>query len=275
MFIESPINYMGSKYKLLPYLIKLFPQKTTFYDVFTGGGSVYMNVASSYIKVIANDYIADLVEIHKKLKDSKFIEHAAELSQKTKNSQDAYLGLREHYNNSSDPAALLALIWSCNSNMMRFNQEFKFNQTWGKRCYNNNTNKKWELYRQQSCSNVCFENKHFGEYATISDKDVFVYLDPPYSNTEAGYNVFWSNQAETELIAMVRDFIRRGVAFGLSGVLNEKANRVYDEISQEPISIFYFGDMYQKISKKARTNVEYYITNVHPGIEVLNNVAID
>ncbi len=32
--IESPINYMGSKYKLLDRLIPLFPKADTFVDLF-------------------------------------------------------------------------------------------------------------------------------------------------------------------------------------------------------------------------------------------------
>ena len=52
--IESPINYMGSKYKLLDRLIPLFPKADTFVDLFAGGGSVYMNVNHLYKNVLAN-----------------------------------------------------------------------------------------------------------------------------------------------------------------------------------------------------------------------------
>ena len=52
--IESPINYMGSKYKLLDRLIPLFPKVDTFVDLFAGGGSVYMNVNHLYKNVLAN-----------------------------------------------------------------------------------------------------------------------------------------------------------------------------------------------------------------------------
>jgi len=260
--IESPINYMGSKYKLLPNLIKLFPQKQYFYDVFTGGGSVYMNVAHIYPNVIANDLISDLIKIHENLNNLDFIDAAAQLSVPTKHSQEAFLRLRNNYNTNSSPAQLLALIWSCNSNMMRFNQSFQFNQTWGQRCYNENTRKKWELFRSKNITNVIFENKHFTEYSSIANDNVFLYLDPPYSNTEAGYNVFWSSKDENNLISMVKGFVANKIAFGLSGVLNEKINCVYNELCKESVVIYYFGDFYQKVSKKARANVEYYITNV-------------
>ena len=65
--IESPINYMGSKYKLLDRLIPLFPKAKTFVDLFAGGGSVYMNINHLYEEVIANEYINGVYQIHKNL----------------------------------------------------------------------------------------------------------------------------------------------------------------------------------------------------------------
>lgn len=50
--INSPINYMGSKNKILDKLLPLFPKTEIFIDMFTGGGSVYMNVLNSYKKNI-------------------------------------------------------------------------------------------------------------------------------------------------------------------------------------------------------------------------------
>ena len=57
MLIESPINYMGSKYKLLDRLIPLFPKTKNFIDLFSGGGSVYMNVADMYDSVVNSYFI--------------------------------------------------------------------------------------------------------------------------------------------------------------------------------------------------------------------------
>ena len=93
--IESPINYMGSKYKLLDRLIPLFPKAETFVDLFTGGGSVYMNVNHTYKKVIANEYIKGVHQIHKNLKDKEFIQKAINYSVPTKHSQEAYLKLKK------------------------------------------------------------------------------------------------------------------------------------------------------------------------------------
>jgi len=263
--IESPIIYMGSKYKLLDRLIPLFPQKQYFIDMFTGGGSVYMNVAHLYKYVGVNDLLINLIDIHKNLKNSEFIQEAAELSISTKDSKDAYLDLRESYNSAPSGEKLLALIWSCNSNMMRFNNSFKFNQTWGRRGYNRNTAKKISAYMEHDYSNVIFRSGDFSRVMIEHPEDTFVYMDPPYSNTEAGYNAFWSNEDEDKLIKLVDSYIDRSIAFGLSGVINNKPNRVYEHFksySEDLIHFHYFEDLYKKISKKDKINTEYYITNV-------------
>lgn len=263
MIIESPINYMGSKYVLLDKLLPLFPMRhETFIDLFTGGGSVYMNVCPYYTKVVANDILKDLIGIHERLTLASFIDEASGLSIPTKKSQSDYILLRADYNVAPTAEKLLALIWSCNSNMMRFNNAFEFNQTWGQRCFNQSTLKKWKRFSVGDYSNVSFTNHSFDTFCLSSYEDPFIYLDPPYSNTEAGYNAFWSKTHEQKLIVMIQDFLDRGISFGLSGVINGKPNRLYDAIhADERVKVFYFDDLYQKISKKDKVNIEYYITN--------------
>jgi len=262
--IQSPINYMGSKYKLLDRLIPLFPKTRTFLDMFTGSGCVYMNITHLYDCVIINDIILDLMKIHKRIRsgDNKFFIRAKELSINTKHSQENYLTLRDSYNSQRLPEQLLALIWSCNSNMMRFNNNFVFNQTWGKRSYNKNTQTKLDMILNKDYSNIVLKNKRFSEYIGMSFTDTFIYLDPPYTNTEAGYNAYWSVEDENLLIQMLEKFIKNGTLFGISGVLNGKENRVFDFLKDKNLQFHFFGDLYKKISKTDKVNKEYYITNV-------------
>ena len=258
--IESPINYMGSKYKLLDRLIPLFPKTKTFVDLFTGGGSVYMNINHLYENVIANEYISGVYQIHKNLNDKAFVQEAINQSVITKDSQENYLKLRDSYNIYNEPEKLLALIWSCNSNMMRFNNKFEFNQTWGQRCFNKNTQKKLDKFYEKDFSNVTFINLSFEK--VILNRDSFLYFDPPYSNTEAGYNAIWSNENEEQLMRSLEFCIELNQPFGISGCINNKPNKIYDFlIKQENLKVYYFEDLYQKISKKEKVNKEYYFTN--------------
>lgn len=261
--IESPINYMGSKFKLLDKLIPLFPTAVdNFYDIFTGGGSVYLNMIGRYKTVYANDILADLITIHKHLPKQTFLDCAIAYSTPTKESQEDYLKLRTSYNVDGGADKLLALIWSCNSNMMRFNSKFEFNQTWGKRCYNTGTQRKLNNIIGISFNTVKYYNEHFSYFKDIPTSS-FVYLDPPYSNTEAGYNAIWSKKDDDALIDLITYYLDNGILFGISGVVNDKINPIYDFLAtRDEVIIHDFNlDLYKKIAKKEKSNSEYYITN--------------
>ena len=266
--IESPINYMGSKYKLLDKLIPLFPTDVdNFYDVFTGGGSVYLNMIGRYKSVYSNDILTDIIEIHKNLSKQSFLDNAISYSKPTKESQDEYIKLRSDYNANGGADKLLALIWSCNSNMMRFNSKFEFNQTWGKRCYNTGTQKKLNSIVDISFNTVQYSNEHFSYFKDIPTNS-FVYLDPPYSNTEAGYNAIWSKKDDDKLIELLTYYLDNGILFGISGVVNDKVNPIYDFLAtRDEVIIHDFDlDLYKKVAKKVKSNSEYYITN-YKGVE--------
>ena len=47
-----------------------------------------------------------------------------------------------------------------------------------------------------------------------------VYADPPYSNTEAGYNAYWKKDDDDKLYNYLLDIDRKGSSFMISGVLN-------------------------------------------------------
>lgn len=259
---ESPINYMGSKYKLLDKLIPLFPPNVdNFYDIFTGGGSVYLNMISRYKTVYSNDIITDLITIHKNLSNEQFLDNAIGFSTPTKESQDNYISLRSSYNKEGGADKLLALIWSCNSNMMRFNSKLEFNQTWGKRCYNSGTKGKFNSINGLDFTSVKYSNEHFYTFKDIENSS-FVYLDPPYSNTEAGYNVLWNKKDDELLIELLQFYIDNNILFGISGVVNDKVNPIFEYLRTQDVTIYDFElDLYKKVAKKEKSNSEYYITN--------------
>ena len=127
--------------------------------------------------------------------------------------------------------------------------------------FNKNTQKKLDNFWEKDFSNVTFINVDFA--SVIIPLDSFIYLDPPYSNTEAGYNSIWNNKQEEELIRYLNYFIKTNQPFGISGCINNKPNKVYEFlIKQENLKVYYFEDLYQKISKKEKVNKEYYFTNI-------------
>ena len=258
--IKSPINYVGSKYNILQQLDPLFPPADCFIDLFTGGGSVYMNLLNRYEKIIVNDILKDLIEIHKNLKNKSFILSAKNKSVETIENQQKYNELRSEYNKSRNPSDLLALIWSCNTGMMRFNKSNDFNQTWGKRGFNSSKMKIYkEYYDKCDVSHVEFISIDFDKIEI--PKNSFIYMDPPYSNTGAGYNTTWGTKDDSRLIKFIELLINSNIKFGLSGTENNKTNIVYDFCLTQKLKCFRFGDLYKKVSKIDKINNEYYFYN--------------
>ena len=65
-YIKSPLNYIGGKYKLLPQILPLFPQKINrFIDLFGGGANVSINVKANL--VIYNDIQTQTVDLLRSL----------------------------------------------------------------------------------------------------------------------------------------------------------------------------------------------------------------
>lgn len=222
-YINPPLNYMGGKFKLLTQLDPLMDKnKRSFYDVFTGGGAVAMNLGLNYQRVYMNDLLS--TGIHQSLcKEGTTFIKEMQSHLIGKEDKEGYAKLRTSFNALPTPAKLWALILSCNSNMMRFNKKGEFNQTFGKRTFNPSTEKKLQGYMQRLKK---FESKGIKLYYSthdfkderecFSDEDGMVYLDPPYFNTEAGYNTFWD--VEDELLLLER-CLEAKASVAVSGVL--------------------------------------------------------
>ena len=233
--LKSPLNYAGSKHKLMPQLIKYFPSSDSvncFYDVFAGGLSVSIN--TDYQTVVSNDVIKPLISFYQNLKLTTDIDAELEKIKSyavDKTSQSDFLRVRELFNQTSDdPYLFFALVCSCTNNMMRFNRSFKFNQTFGKRTMNDKTFEKLRAYYDViRKKDINFTNLHYRElfekYVVL--KDDFVYLDPPYVSelTEAGYNSYWTKQDEEYLYDLIDDFDSKGIRFALSGVSIHKGQK--------------------------------------------------
>ena len=68
-YIQSPLNYIGGKYKILPQILPLFPSRIrTFVDLFCGGCNVGINVPAD--RTIFNDNISYLIDLYRKFNDT-------------------------------------------------------------------------------------------------------------------------------------------------------------------------------------------------------------
>lgn len=278
-YIDGVMNYTGSKFKLLEQILPQFDYtKPTFVDLFAGGGSVYTNVLDKYDKVIANDIIEDLIGIHSDLLTSdKIIEDTKSLCP-GKGNKDGFLQLREDYNQNKSSAKLWALMLSSTNNMMRFNKKFKYNQTYGNRGWNSNTDKKVENFIKhirRFADKIEFISKTFNE-VDISSEMMF-YCDPPYGRiknddgsmgkkqiSEAGYNAFWEKDDDLFLYEYLHKINDSGSSFMVSGVLEHDGNICWmlDKLIQDGFNYKELTFDYNKVSRKGdKKTIEIIIKN--------------
>jgi DNA adenine methylase len=264
--IETPFNFTGSKFKLLGQLLPEFDySKSNFFDVFCGGGSVYTNVSDKYDTILVNDIIKDLIGIHQELIESDKIIERTKLICPEKTDESAFLKLREDYNNQNSPDKLWALMLSCTSNMMRFNQKFKFNQTFGKRSWNSSTENKVKIFTEhirQYRNKIIFYSKSFNELEI--KKNTMYYCDPPYSNTEAGYNAYWKKDDDKKLYDYLINIDKIGSSFMISGTLEHNGNvcKILEDLISDGFNYKELKFDYNKVSRVGKKEtVEIIVKN--------------
>ncbi len=268
--VKSPLNYTGSKYELMPQLLEYFPTNVeTFYDVFTGGLSVTIN--STYKKIISNDIISPLIQFYKNLKlasNNNNIENEISKIKSfaiDKESQEEYNRIRALFNENNDPYLFFALVASCTNNMMRFNQSFKFNQSFGRRTINDSTIQKLrgycEILKDKEILFTCYDYKKLFELYSPTVED-FVYFDPPYLISEAGYNCYWSKQHEEGLYDLMDELNSKNIRFVMSNLLKHKGvdNPYINRISKYDIIELDYD--YEKVArKKGGDSIEIIVKN--------------
>lgn len=255
--IQSPLNYTGGKYKLLPQILPLFPDEIgTFVDLFCGGCNVGINVLCK--KVIYNDADCNLIYLYNTLKkldkDTIFDwiyyiikEYSLSLVSKygydyyncdsSKGlafyNKDKFSKLRNDFNMKYSQQKdeyyyimLYVLIVYAFNNQIRFNRLGEFNLPVGKRDFNKKMEQKLsdfiDCLKKQNCEFTCNDFRNFDiNSLTIDD---FVYVDPPYLITCAAYNEQgkWTEADERDLLSFLDELNSKNIKFALSNVLRSK-----------------------------------------------------
>jgi len=266
MYINGYLNYTGNKFKLLEQILpEMDYSKDYFIDLFCGSFVVGANLVTKYDKILANDIISELIQIHKLILESDDIINKTKLVCPDKSDKNAFLNLRTSFNKEKTPEKLFALILSCTNNLMRFNKKFEFNQTFGERTFNTNTQKKIDEYCNSIRpykNKIIFSSKHFENVNII--KPSMVYMDPPYSNTEAGYNSYWNKDDDIKLYEYCKKLDKNGSSFMISGSLNHDGKNclLLDKLISDNYIVKELVFDYNKVSRKGKKeNQEIIIKN--------------
>ncbi|EGP5036516.1 Dam family site-specific DNA-(adenine-N6)-methyltransferase [Enterococcus faecium] len=259
---ESPLNYIGSKSKMIAEMKSLMPSEIdTFIDLFGGGFNVGININSQ--KTIYNDtnwIVKDLVKSFSKYETYDYLMYINRTIKKfglEASNKENYLNVRNHYNSfpvaDRDPRLLYTVILYGFQQQIRFNSDYDFNNPVGMRWFNDNVLEKMVSFsRAIKEGNIEFTSRSFEDYLDDIDSNTFVYMDPPYMLTNGSYNDGkrgfdgWTIEHEQKLMDFADELNRRGVKFMISyvlehqGEINERMNewlkyRLYKVINMTPI----------------------------------------
>lgn len=253
--IQSPLNYTGGKFKLLPQILPLFPKKIEhFFDIFCGGCNVGINVKCEQVTLIdRNEHLIYLYQTFQNLEKDEIFNWIYKiisdygLSLASRNGYEFYncesnVGLGEYnrkpFNRLRDDfnkctvldyryyVMLYVIIVYAFNNQIRFNSAGEFNLPVGKRDFNSKMHSKLlgfiERIQSGNCKFICQDFRDF-DVGQISEND-FIYADPPYLITCATYNENggWNNSDELDLIEFLDKIHTSGKKFALSNVLRSK-----------------------------------------------------
>ena len=254
--IRSPFFYVGDKYKLMPQLEKLFPVNiNNYYEPFVGGGSSFLNTeAKNFFLNDINEYVIQLhcyLQSFRESKD-KFFESLFRTIEKyglscsflgkivpdklkkefiktyySRYNKENYMKMREDYNKNKSNFELLYLLLIYGFNhMIRFNLKGEFNLPVVKRDFNSKMRNKLILFSKKlKEKDIEFYSKDFRDIDINKiSKDTFIYCDPPYLITTAGYNEngMWTDKEEKDLLNFLKELDKKGLKFALSNVLESK-----------------------------------------------------
>lgn len=295
-YCESPVFYMGNKYKLLKQIVPLFPDEcNTFVDLFGGSGVVSMNYKGKK-RTIYNEFNPNIVELVKLFSNNSFetldayiqsvvnkynlltgkkrnmFPSEEDFLKDTNEKKERYNKFRTDYNTSDikDYRDLYVLsIFSCN-HLIRFNKNNEFNASFGSNGdYNENLKRKIK----NGCdllSNITIElgDALDFDFSNLTAND-FVYCDPPYTNTEAVYNEKrayggWTEDSDKKLFKILEELHSKGIKWALSNVfINRGKENIHlqEWCKKNDWNVFHLDRNYNPFSRGNSNNDEVLVTN--------------
>lgn len=238
---ESPLNYTGSKYKIINDINQNLPKNIDkFIDVFGGGFNVGINSFSK--KIIYNDinyFVEELIKSFKEIDTYEYIKKIKRYISKfklEKGNKDNYITARNYYNSQPiekrDSILLFTLIMYGFQQQIRFNSAHEFNNPVGVRWFNEKILEKFISFsREIKEKNVEFYSKNYEELLDLNSKNDFIYLDPPYMLTTGSYNdgkrgfFGWNCELELQLLKKLSELDKKNIKFMLSYVVEHKGKK--------------------------------------------------
>lgn len=234
----SPLNYMGGKSDMMPFIKEHSPQEIErVVDLFGGGFNVGINYnAPEIIYNDCNHKVKELIKMFQETKTIDLYKYLTNMIKKhklEKGKKEPYLKLREAYNKPEppirDPKLLYLLVLYGFQQQIRFNSALEYNNPIGQSGFNDKILEKIISFsREIKTKNIIFMSEDFENLARYINENTFFYCDPPYLITLGSYNDGkrgfngWNNNDEKRLLNFLEQINARGGKFMLSNVIEHK-----------------------------------------------------
>ena len=239
IYDKSPLNYIGGKYKMLPKIIRFFPnQINVMYDLFAGGCDVCTNIAAN--QIYANDINFFVIDIYRAFQQRTLNELLNEIDEiiarwnLSMTNEKGYIAFRNYYNSipieKRNPIELYVLVCYSFNYQFRFNNSKGFNNPFGRErsSFNPGMRENLSIFHKK-LANIAFSSQNFRDLDLgFLKKGDFLYADPPYRITTASYNdgkrgfEGWKLEDDLALFDLLDQLDRQGVHFALSNVIEHK-----------------------------------------------------
>lgn len=231
--IKSPLNYSGSKDRLMPQITQYLPGHIdSFVDVMGGAFNVGVNVvANEVIYNEYNPYVYGVVKMLLETKPEKILGHVESQIDKynlKRGDSKTFNKFRVVYNNKQSAEDLFVLSMFSFQNQLRFNSSFEFNTPVGNCAFNETLGHRIFNFKPKTknadCYSSDFQNLDYKKFS----KDSLFYFDPPYFITNGSYNDGkrgfngWDADLETKLLKYITGLHNDGYKFMLSNIINHK-----------------------------------------------------
>ena len=178
-----PFKWLGSKYRLLPWLYQHFPIHNCFVDVFGGSGTVLLHKKPSKVEVL-NDLNFGLINFFLVIQNPETFEQFTERTQWTLYSRELFFKYHETWKEQKDPVEK-AYRWWCVARMSYrgvWREKKGLWQTSNTESVNNSKiTKDFFIILHKRLEKVHIENRSFEEIIPLYDHtEALFYLDPPY-----------------------------------------------------------------------------------------------
>ena len=201
MKFQPVIKWTGSKRSQSEEIIKYFPKEIdTYYEPFCGGCSVLFQLLHSDIKVnryVCSDKNKGLIDLWNLIKSNpkeladgyRIMWNELNIDDDKERKKEYFYKVRERYNKNHDPIDFMFIMRTTTNGMPRYNKEGNFNNSFHVTRNGILPNKLEKIIYEWSeilnKHNVQFIHQEYN--SILSNKDDFLYLDPPYANTKGMY----------------------------------------------------------------------------------------